>query len=77
MRRLISVLREVEPDMHLQAIDMMFAVTERLLNAFAAALAAVRSDQRHSLHEEYASVRDNCLNSLLAQAFGMMQLGKS
>jgi hypothetical protein len=51
-----------------QALDLLFAISERVLNSFAAALAALRGLERMSLADEYASVRDSCLTPLLTEA---------
>ena len=51
-----------------ESVSLCFDLTERLLNAYAAALAAVAAALRRGLKLEYNAVRDVLLGHLLRHA---------
>ena len=58
------------PAQHQDSVLLLFALTDRLLNACAAAVAAAPVGQhRRLLHQAYAALRERLLAHLLQQAY--------
>ncbi|KAI7845496.1 hypothetical protein COHA_001042 [Chlorella ohadii] len=67
--RLQPLLEREAPQLLQASVQLLFNITDRLLNAGAAAVtAAAPGQQRRQLHDEYAALREKLLRHLLRQA---------
>lgn len=60
-----------------EAMKNLFTVADRCLNAYAAALAAIRGLERLALAEDYSNARDNLLDPLLSFTLQAFEDGRS